>query len=117
MIRLALIATLFVFAPLQGWADVYPLDTEAIGKAPKKHGVYRLYRQSELIYIGKAVAQSVTIHRQLGEHMRGDAGACTQSATHYNYEVRHNIVSMHRLYLEHYRATHGKLPKCNSPLQ
>ena len=49
MIRLALIATLFVFAPLLGWADVYPFDAEAIGKAPKKHGIYRLYRQSELI--------------------------------------------------------------------
>jgi len=117
MTRLALIACLLILAPVQGWADACPFDQPTIDKAPQKHGIYRLYDRSGLIYIGKAVARDVTIRRRLEDHQRGDTGPCAQTATHYDYEVRHNIVSMHRLYLEHHRATYGRLPKCNGPLQ
>ena len=51
MIRLALI--IFLFSPPARLGRPLMFDAEA---APKKHGI------SELIYIGKAVAQNVTIH-------------------------------------------------------
>ena len=114
MKRLAAAALLVLLPSAEGWAETLRFETSDAMKAPLKHGIYRLYADSRLIYIGKAVDRNDSIRGRLIAHLRGDSGPCTQAATAFEYEVRHNIISMERLYLAHHRAIHGTVPKCNA---
>lgn len=84
-----------------------------VAEAPAAPGVYLLYRGHRLIYIGLAAA-GATIRDSLRHHLRGAGGACTRSATEFDYETSTDPVSLYRHYLAVYLdATAGQLPDCN----
>jgi hypothetical protein len=90
-----------------------PFHLRSIAQAPDAPGVYLLYRGYRLIYIGLAAAGG-TIRRSLRQHLRGEGGACTQSATEFDYEVSAEPMALYRHYLSVYLdATGGVLPDCN----
>ena len=84
-----------------------------IDKSPAKHGVYGLFRGSELIYYGRAIGKDVTIRSRLTDHMNGDYGPCTQNATAYKREVTEAAISRERELLEIFERAYGRPPACN----
>jgi hypothetical protein len=85
----------------------------SVAQAPEAPGVYLLYRGHRLVYIGLAAA-GATIRRSLRQHLRGEGGPCTQSATEFDYEASAEPVALYRHYLAVYLdATGGLLPDCN----
>jgi hypothetical protein len=87
--------------------------SRAVADAPAAPGVYLLYRGHRLIYIGLAAA-GATIQERLRHHLRGAGGACTRSATEFDYEASDDPLALYRHYLGVYlHATGGLLPDCN----
>lgn len=91
----------------------YPFSKDNVDKAPDQHGVYELYDGDELIYIGRAAGDGVTIRTRLQAHHRGDEGRCTQRATHYRREANSRPVARESELLRAYVTRHGRLPRCN----
>ena len=86
---------------------------QGVADAPAMPGVYLLYCQHRLIYIGLAPPGS-TIRRCLAEHLRGERGACTAAATEFDYESSVCATRLYRHYMAIYlEATGGLIPECN----
>lgn len=92
-----------------------PFGREQLAAAPAASGVYFLYRNERLIYIGIAVHGS-GIRQELENHLRGSYGPATQAASAFRYErTRDPVVAWHQ-YLEQHKARFGgRLPACNAP--
>ena len=98
--------------------------------APTGPGVYALYEDGELIYIG----QTETLRERLGDHHSGQDGPCTQQATHFCTEtvdiprdpltnriqkdkLTERLEDKERVLLARYKRAHnGKLPRCNNQM-
>ena len=92
-----------------------PFHARNVADAPEAPGVFLLYRGHRLIYIGLAAA-GATIRGRLRDHLRGAGGACTRSATEFDYEASAEPVLLYRKYVATYlHATGGLLPDCNKP--
>ena len=90
--------------------DVYPITQKNLNAVPKQAGVYALYEEEELIYIGKAESG---IRTRLQRHVSGEEGQCTQAATHYWREACSNPEVRETELLNSYLTKHGRLPRCN----
>lgn len=97
--------------PIQG--DKYPKTNDNLGNAPAKHGVYQLYEDSAIIYIGRAAGIGVTIRSRLSDHAAGRDGPCTKAYTHYKREVTESAKSREYELLEEFQRNYGRLPACN----
>ena len=97
--------------PISG--DLYKFSKENVDKAPTKSGVYALYKNGTLIYIGRSKGDTTTIRSRLQDHYAGRDGRCTQSADQYRREPCTNPVTRERELLEEYKRKNGTLPKCN----
>jgi hypothetical protein len=87
---------------------------ENVDKSPVEYGVYALYDQGTLIYIGSA-ADGVTIRSRLQSHLKGNEGVCTEGASVYRREPTNSPVSRKRELVEEYMGSHGgKMPRCNA---
>jgi lipid-binding SYLF domain-containing protein len=92
-----------------------PFTAEQLAAAPAATGVYFLYRNERVIYIGVAVHGS-GIRQELHNHLRGSYGAGTQEATAFRYELtRDPVVAKHEYLRIHQAAYGGRLPACNTP--
>ena len=91
----------------------YPFTTENINNTFNEHGVYVLFDGGEIIYIGRAAGERVTIRSRLHDHKSGREGPCTKGASHYARERTSNPVARERELLGQHRREHGKLPRCN----
>ena len=80
---------------------------------PESTGVYVLYLDGTIIYIGRADGGSHTIKSCLADHKEGHEGACTQRFTHYTREVTMNVTARYNDLLEHYERKFGTFPDCN----
>ncbi len=98
--------------PIQG--ELYTNSETNLQRAPASHGVYALYQDDRLIYIGRAAGKGVTINSRLNDHARGDDGPCTQAFTSYRREETENAEARETELLEEYKqANNGQLPACN----
>jgi hypothetical protein len=92
-----------------------PFGVEHLAVAPTATGVYFLYRNERLIYIGVAV-HGTGIRQELHNHLRGSYGAATQGASAFRYELTRDPVVVKHEYLQlHKAAFGGRLPACNTP--
>ncbi|HYI88048.1 MAG TPA: hypothetical protein VEX61_13250 [Burkholderiales bacterium] len=90
-----------------------PFVSRHVDEAPASPGVFLLYRTGRLIYIGFA-APGGSIRERLREHLRGQAGSCTRSATEFDFEASPYPRSLYRHYFAVYLGTSaGRLPECN----
>jgi len=92
----------------------YVFSKELVVFAPSAHGVYVLYDDTGIIYIGEASGKDVSIRSRLLDHLRGDHGRWTQTAKHFWWEVNANPTARERVLLQEFRAKNGRLPRCNS---
>lgn len=96
-------------------ASAWPFTDAAVDLSPTAPGVYLLYKNGRLIYIGIAVNGS-GIRQELQGHLTGVHGACTSAATAFIYEPTAEPLRLHRHYLaEHRNRYGGRLPPCNDP--
>ena len=65
----------------------YPFTRRMINGAPRDMGVYALWRDNHLLYIGRALGGASTIASCLDEHMNGARCSCSREATHYSWEI------------------------------
>jgi len=85
----------------------------AMGDAPRQAGVYVLYENHMLIYIGAALGTESTLQDRLREHKSGNKGPCTKWFTHYACEITDAEMSRQRELLQEYSNRYGRLPRCN----
>ena len=94
--------------PIAG--DIYPFTDENVDRSPDQPGVYALYQDGALIYIGQS---ETSIRSRLQDHKAGREGSCTEAATHYRREVTSRPVAREKELLDEYYRQNGRLPKCN----
>lgn len=94
-------------------ASAWPFTEAAIDLSPAAPGVYLLYRNGRLLYIGLAVHGS-SIRDELASHRRGAHGARTREATAFIYQLVRDPRALHRRYLAAHRERYGgRLPPAN----
>jgi len=90
-----------------------PFGADEIAPAPSQAGVYFLFRDHRLIYIGLAAGRA-TLRGELQRHWGGEAGEATRAATQFEYDCTPDPEASYRYYLETYRLrSGGLLPPCN----
>lgn len=92
---------------------MYPFNQAYVNAMPAARGVYTLYQLAELIYIGRASGEGVTIRSRLQSHLNGTEGRCTQMADQFSIEVCNNPIQREKELLEWYHRQYGRLPRCN----
>jgi hypothetical protein len=85
------------------------LTIENVNRAPRKRGVYALYAESELVFLGLAAGQSETIRSRLRQHLTTP----TEGVTRYKREPSRVPESRLKELLAEHRARHGNLPSHN----
>jgi hypothetical protein len=94
-------------------ASAWPFSEAAIDLAPAAAGVFMLYRDGRLIYIGLAPAGS-GIRAELASHRAGAHGHASAAATAFLYEQSAEPRPLYERYLEAHRARYGgRLPPAN----
>jgi len=94
-------------------ACAWPFADAAIELSPAAPGVYLLYQNGRLLYIGLAVNGS-SIREELASHQRGAYGERTRDATAFLYELGQDPRALHRRYLAAHRMRYGgRLPAGN----
>src|SRR5437016_12778486 len=83
------------------------LTLENVNRAPKKRGVYALYADSTLIYLGQAEGKTDTIRARL----RGHLGSTPKAATRYTLELSPTPKARLKTLLEEYVTAHGSRAK------
>jgi len=79
--------------------------------APEEAGVYALWKDDELIFLGRA-SQGATLRARLAEHLGGSC-PCTQGATHYSWELSLQPAAREAEVLREFQARFERLPRCN----
>lgn len=97
--------------PIEGvqWVFKAPF----VAGAPEMGGVYGLWKDGELIYLGSARGGDTTIKSQLSDHLSGRAGSCTRDATHYSWEICADPLRREAELISEFRAEHGRSPRCH----
>ena len=90
-----------------------PFVPALVAGAPNEAGVYALWGNEELLYIGRANGARSTIRALLIDHLAGLHGPCSQRATHYQWELSLAPEAREVELLEEYRARFQRLPRCN----
>jgi hypothetical protein len=80
--------------------------------APDTSGLYALWEEGELVYLGRASYES-TIRAHLLEHLAGKVCPCAAGATHYSWELSLQPGNREAQLLQEFRKQYGRLPRCN----
>jgi hypothetical protein len=89
---------------------LYRLAAPIVQGAPENAGVYALWQDAEMIYLGRAAS----IKAALLGHLQRNPPDCTRGATHYSWELSLNPGTREADLLEAFRKRHGRLPRCNN---
>lgn len=94
-------------------AERFPFTAKLIAGAPEEPGVYLLWEDGEVVYVGHAGGRGATIRSCLVDHFSGARGPCTRRATEYSWEMSRDPAGREAKILEEYRALHSREPRCN----
>ena len=95
-------------------AKQFPFSGALIAAAPEEAGVYLLWQDGAVIYIGRAQGGGTTIRSRLIDHFSGREGACTRATTHYSWELVREPAAREAQLLEEHRAKFQRPPRCNA---
>jgi hypothetical protein len=90
----------------------YKLTRAMVEAAPDQNGLYALWEDDELIYVGCA-SISATIRERLIEHLGRRLCPCAEKATHYSWELSLRPAMREVQILEEFLAQFGRMPRCN----
>jgi hypothetical protein len=88
---------------------LYRFTNVIVQGAPNNAGLYALWQDGDLIYVGRAVS----IRERLLEHLQGRGCPCAEQATHYSWELALRPATREVELLETFKQRHGRLPRCN----
>jgi hypothetical protein len=91
----------------------YPFARFAIAAAPDESGIYVLWEGKELVYVGAAIGDQITIRSRLLEHLDGVRSCGRCRPTHYTWELARNALVRESEFLRQYRAAYARFPRCN----
>jgi hypothetical protein len=80
--------------------------------APETPGLYALWEEGELVYLGRAAAEA-TIRSRLLAHLEGQCRPSAAAATHYSWELSLEPATREVELLREFRKQFGRLPRCN----
>ena len=80
---------------------------------PEQPGVFTLYEDGQLIFIGRADGGGKTIKSVIMDHKEGRIGPCTQRFDHYTRETTTNVALRYRELLQRHARKYHRFPKCN----
>lgn len=80
---------------------------------PEQSGVFTLYEEGQLIFIGRADGAGHTIRSVVLDHKEGRVGSCTQRFDHYTREATTNVALRYRELLQRHARKYHRFPKCN----
>ena len=89
----------------------YPFTRRMLEGAPEEFGVYGLFQDDELIYVGAAHG-GMTIRTCLLLHQDGALGACTMKASAYAWELSRSPGARSAEILAEYLRHARKEPRC-----
>ena len=85
-----------------------------VSSVSQSAGVYFLFYERELIYIGGSDGGMFSgIRSRLLSHLAGNEGSCTRYADEFSYEQNELGKERERQLLTQYKRLYGRLPKCN----
>lgn len=90
----------------------WTLSATVVAYAPDEPGVYAVWKDDELVYIGHA-KRGLGLRKALTEHLEGRI-ECTRCATHYSWEITLIPEQREKKVLDEYREARGGLPRCNA---
>ena len=90
------------------WSNLAKMEKTEIDKVPQSSGVYLLYSDSDIIYIGK----SDNLRGRLSYHLNTD-NRCIQNADKFRYMENDNPRELEKELLDEYENENGSLPPCN----
>jgi hypothetical protein len=93
--------------------NLYDFTWENINKSPDQPGVYALYRDAEIVYIGQSES---SIRSRLSDHKSGRSGTGIASSTQYWRETNSNPKAREAELLRWYKGDFGRLPRYNEVL-
>jgi hypothetical protein len=88
---------------------LYRFTAAIVHGAPETGGVYALWQDAEMIYLGHSGSIKVAL---LG-HLQRNSPDCSRGATHYSWELSLQPAAREADLLEAFRKRHGRLPRCN----
>lgn len=91
-----------------------PFTESLIAAAPDTHGVFALWQNGGVIYLGKASAGAATIRKALAEQLEGRKWN-EMSMTRCSWEIAEDADRRHRELLLEYESAHRCLPLWNDP--
>ena len=80
---------------------------------PEQSGVFTLYENGQMIFIGRADGSGHTIRSIVLDHKEGRLGPCTQRFDHYTRETTTNVALRYRELLQRHARKYHRFPKCN----
>ena len=98
------------------YAQTFPFTAKLIAGAPQEPGVYALWLENDVIFVGHAQGANASIRCCLLDHFSGARGPCTRRASHYSWAIAPQPVERERELLEDYRQRNSHLPHCNARL-
>lgn len=93
------------------FAPQWELTPYMVAQLPELPGVFALWEDKELIYIGRAV-RPASLRSALEEHLRGQH-PCTVRASQYAWQLSLEPTTRERELLAEYRVRHSVFPRCN----
>jgi len=93
------------------WTRKWPFVGYSVEAAPLEPGVYGLWKDGELIYIGSSDGPESSIRARLMEHL---SGAIDPVPDHYSWEVAAHPQKRKNESLEQFRTLHRRLPRLNT---
>ena len=88
---------------------LYRFTPALVQGAPGNGGLFALWQDGDLIYVGRAAS----IKDCLLDHLQRRICPCTAAATHYSWELSLHPAMREAELLEHFRRRFGRLPRCN----
>jgi hypothetical protein len=86
------------------------LTLQNVNRSPKKRGVYALYEDKTLVFLGHAAGHADTIRSRLRAHLRGKP----KSLTRYKREPSKTPEARLKALLKEYLSAHGRPPTLNA---
>lgn len=90
----------------------YPFVETYVRHAPADRGVYILWKQNVVLYVGRTARDS-TLRSRLADHFHGCVCRCSQDATHYGWEIVPSPELREAELLAEIKTTTGEWPFCN----
>ena len=92
---------------------IFPANRTNLDSLPDSPGVFTLYKDGELIFIGYADGANHTVKSRIMDHKEGREVPLTQLFDHYTREVTSNVLVRYHELMHNYARKYHRWPRGN----